>query len=321
MYKEFLKLLEKATGRSEHVIAVNLDIRGFTPFCQKEDALNVATYIANIYSKIITGYFKNASFYKPTGDGLIIIIPFTKETLKDVTNQTIDSCLNLLQNFNSLCDGEPMINFPTPEKIGIGVTRGSACCIVTGDTILDYSGRVLNLASRLMDIARPSGIVFDESFGINLLSNVTKKLFSEDTVHIRGVAEETPIKIHYTKKHTLIPESYKQPLREPKWQTDKQKIPFRDFKNKLTAPDYEIKLSTKPLDKNKTTVRITSPPSGKKGYYKAFDSTFGEGGFEFKQLGNSYYVVFNRLSLVEVFEKAGLTGDAEIQFHIIYPIK
>lgn len=75
MHKDFLKLLEKATGRDEYVIAVNLDIRGFTQFSQSVESLPVATYIKKVYLKIMKGYFKNASYYKPTGDGLIVIIP------------------------------------------------------------------------------------------------------------------------------------------------------------------------------------------------------------------------------------------------------
>jgi len=70
-----------------------------------------------------------------------------------------------------------MTNFPTPDKIGIGITRGSVCCIMSGSKILDYSGRNLNLASRLMEMARPSGIVFDESFGLDLLSDEKKVFF------------------------------------------------------------------------------------------------------------------------------------------------
>ena len=117
MHKEFLKLLEKATGRSEDVIAINLDIRSFTPFCKTVDSLRVATYITRVYLKIIKDYFKNASYYKPTGDGLIIIIPYTRENLHEVANLAIESCLKLLQDFSSLCIDDPMINYSTPQKL------------------------------------------------------------------------------------------------------------------------------------------------------------------------------------------------------------
>ena len=50
-----------------------------------------------------------------------------------------------------------MITFELPPDIGIGVARGSATRISTQDGILDYSGRPLNLAARLVNFARPRG--------------------------------------------------------------------------------------------------------------------------------------------------------------------
>lgn len=321
MYKEFLELLEKATGRSEYVIAVNLDIRSFTPFCQKEDPLHVATYLKKIYSKIITGYFKNTSFYKPTGDGLIIIIPFTEEKLQKVARKTINSCLNLLENFGSLCDNEPMVNFDTPDKIGIGLTRGSACCIISkkDNKILDYSGRILNFASRLMDMARPSGIIFDESFGINLLSDRTKKLFSEDTVHIRGVAEETPIKIHYTKKHTLISDSYHYPLKEPKWNTITSEDTLKTLKTLIDR--YGFELDKKPLDENKIRVNISHPKPKQEGFRREYDYTIDNKEILLEQKGNKYHVILLIHDIIKDLESQGATEDMTIKIDIIYPSK
>ena len=321
MYQDFLKLLEKATGRSEYVIAVNLDIRSFTPICQKEDPLHVATYLKKIYSKIITGYFKNTSFYKPTGDGLIIIIPFTEEKLKKVARKTINSCLNLLENFGSLCDNEPMVNFPTPDKIGIGLTRGSACCIVSEEDnkIMDYSGRILNLASRLMDMARPSGIVFDEGFGIDLLSERKRKLFSEETAYIRGVAEVTPIKIHYTKEHTLISDSFKQPLREPKWKTITKENTLENYKK--IGDLFQIKLDKKPLDEDKIRVDVSFPKPEVEGFRAHCDYKMDSPGVSFQQRANSYYVVFSIHEIIEHLESAGAKDETQVRFDVIYPSK
>ena len=323
MYKEFLKLLEKATGRSDHVIAINLDIRGFTPFCQEVDSLNVSTYIKKIYGKIITGYFKNASFYKPTGDGLIIIVPFTEETLEQVANLTINSCLNLLQNFGSLCNDEPMINFPTPEKIGIGLSRGSACCIISEDEdkVLDYSGRILNLASRLMDLARPSGIVLDESFGVNLLPEQTKELFSEETVYVRGVAEETPIKIYYTKKYTLIPESYKQPLREPKWKKDDYEYTFGTLKE-VTTEAFELELSRKPLDAKRISVLFSyDNPKAPDELRFIYELSIDDKDFKYRRIGNNYSILIQIQDIIKKIEKTGVSDDIIVKIEIMYPVK
>jgi len=319
MHKEFLKLLEKATGRSEYVIAINLDIRSFTPFCKSVDSVNVATYIKKIYSKIINNYFKTASYYKPTGDGLIIIIPFTEENLKEVARSTLDSCLDLLEKFGSLCIKEPMINYDTPQKIGIGLTRGSACCIRTEDKVLDYSGRTLNLASRLMDLARPSGIVFDETFGIDLLLDKTKELFSEETVYVRGVAEEEPIKIHYTNKHTLISELYKQPLKEPKWNTDVDEILFAKMKKLGTK--YRITLSKKPLDVNKITVTFAHPDPLLEEFVSYYKYSLDGDQVDYRREGNRHWVRIDAVAISEHLEKKGATDDMNIRIEITYPIK
>lgn len=76
MHNAFRTLLKDAKGTSQHIIALILDIRGFSSFCQNVESTDVGVYISKFYLKIITNYFKFASFYKPTGDGLLIIIIF-----------------------------------------------------------------------------------------------------------------------------------------------------------------------------------------------------------------------------------------------------
>src|SRR5208337_2092754 len=127
MVSELRKRLENAKGTNDDIIAIILDIRGFTPFCKEEESLNVANFIKRVYIKIIDDYFPHASFYKPTGDGLLIAIPYTAETLKDAVDNTMINCLKLIENFGKLQEGDEMINFPTPDKLGIGISRGSVC--------------------------------------------------------------------------------------------------------------------------------------------------------------------------------------------------
>ena len=102
MHKEFRKLLDTASGVSEHVIAINFDIRGFSAFCQDVESFDVGTFIKLVYAKILDNYFENASFYKSTGDGLIVIIPCSQENLKERVNSSVESCLDLVENFSSL---------------------------------------------------------------------------------------------------------------------------------------------------------------------------------------------------------------------------
>ena len=162
MHREFRKLLTEATGSSEFVIAINADIREFTSFSKTVESTEVAMFIKRVYMKLIDEYFNNASFYKPTGDGLLVIIPYTEANLADIVKGTIDSCLALLVNFSSICIGDPMINFDVPKRIGIGISRGSRpLSIKKVSTIISLSER--NPVSKLT-IVSPS---FTSPFLIN----------------------------------------------------------------------------------------------------------------------------------------------------------
>jgi class 3 adenylate cyclase len=252
------ELLENAKGTTEHIIALVMDIRGFTPFCQANDSWDVANFIKRVYIKVIDDYFPKASFYKPTGDGLLIVIPFKEESRKDIVANTMESCFRLLQNFEKLREGDDMINFPTPDKIGIGMSRGTACCITSNGAIIDYSGKVVNLASRLNDFARPNGIVFDSALGLSLLPEQTQKLFLSEKVYVRGIAEDKPITIYFTKQHTLIPPSRKEPLKEPKWSVITTEDTYGElmkcYSSKIKF--YSIELESKPLDEKQIVLII-----------------------------------------------------------------
>jgi class 3 adenylate cyclase len=163
MHREFRELLNEAKGESQYVIAVNADIRGFSAFSKTVESPDTAIFIKRVYITLIDKYFPNAFFFKPTGDGLLLTIPYEDKSLKEVIRATVDTCLKVVEQFPKFCEDDPMINFETPQKIGIGISRGTVCRLVSKDKTLDYSGRVVNLASRLMDMARPGGIVFDAS--------------------------------------------------------------------------------------------------------------------------------------------------------------
>lgn len=321
MHNEFRKLLEKAKGRSEFVIAVNMDIRGFTPFCQSVDGpLNVATYITRIYSKIINEYFKDASYYKPTGDGLIIIIPYDTSNLKEKANSTIERCLKLLTDFPNLVKDDPMIYFETPEKIGIGIARGSACCIFSegGDKVLDYSGRILNLASRLMELARPSGVVVDSSFR-SILNDEFTKDFAQETVYVRGLAEEKPLSILYTTKYSLISAFSKKPMKEPKWDTVTSKTTLGKLENAGIDVFY-INLKKNPFDTKQISLEIVfDDPKGTdlelSYYYK-----FSDARITYRHIGKRHQVVVYIKSIIENLKESGVTENAQLQFCVYYSV-
>lgn len=205
--------------------------------------------------KILNNYFKDAEFYKPTGDGLLVILAYDEESLKEKVNVTLDICLSLVDDFVGLCEDEPMVNYPTPNNIGIGIARGSACCISSKEKKLDYSGRVLNLASRLMEVARPSGVVFDDSFGIELLEEEMKSQFSEDEIYLRGIAETDEIKIYYSNTHVIVSDSFKRAINEPSWMTVERICTYSEYKTPKT--NTTIMLEGRALTEDSIRVRIS----------------------------------------------------------------
>lgn len=319
MHREFRRLLQDAKGFSQQIVAINLDIRGFTPFCEKRESFDVAAYISLVYMKIIDRYFSYANFYKPTGDGLLVIVLCEKK-VEETVNKTIESCLKLLEDFCSLCEGEELIYFRTPDKIGIGLARGSACCIVSEDKILDYSGRMLNLASRLMDIARPSGIVFDSSLGFNLLSKEKKALFSEETVYVRGIAEEKPIRVYRTKTYTLIPDFHKNPIKEPRWHRQEFVWSPKDLKRMRTVGGTLVwfTLDHKPLDKDQIIVGIYFELDGlpMQHFFDVSSETMS-----YRRRGTVHQITLDLDRLLRFLELHGTTEDTKLAFSIYYPVK
>lgn len=321
MHEEFRRLLDNATGVSQHVIAIVIDIRGFTLFCNTVDSLQVATYIKKVYMKIIDTYFSDASFYKPTGDGLLVVVPYDEESLGQVIDKTVESCVKLLEDFAKLCDDEPMVNFETPKNIGIGIAGGSACCLTSEEKVLDYSGKLLNLASRLMDIARPSGIVFDSKFGLNLLSKDKRDLFLEDRVYLRGIAEQEPMAVYYTRNYTLIPNFFKRPIKEPRWVSVENTVSFKDMK-KFPSKFYIFALKDKPIDVEKiefeAIFEFVSEETGKI-FDRILRRRVGEKEVSYRKHGNRHVVCLELKPFVRLLDSRGLEDDAEITLKVTYP--
>ncbi len=259
MHRQFRELLTEAQGVSEHVIALNLDIRGFSAFSKTVESPDVATFIRHVYMRLLDEYFPNAAFFKPTGDGLLVLISYDKNNIGEVAVDVVRSCVAAVAEFPDLCRGNPMVNFEVPRHIGIGVARGTACKLATDGTTLDYSGRVLNLASRLMDLARPAGIVIDNDYGIDLLPDDLEKLFEPATVYLKGIAEEQGqgVMVHHTREETIIPALHLEPLSETRWNsvTSKQKFSY------LCSPPMMRRcvLPSKPLATDDFRVIVTTP--------------------------------------------------------------
>ncbi len=319
MHRVFRKMLKDARGVSEFIIAVNIDIRGFSSFSKKVESPETAMFIKRVYIKLIDNYFSDASFFKPTGDGLIITIPYTEENLKTIARRTVRFCFKVLREFGIICKNDPMINFEVPRKVGIGISRGTACSLVSKDTVLDYSGRVLNLASRLMDLARPSGIVFDADFGIELLLDEQIKLFAKDNIYIKGIAEREPIRIFYTKKLTRISPLNKHPLDKIKWNTIKDTRTLKQIKD--LRPTFMYEIQTQPIDSSEIAVKISYPGVLRGRKQEKFKTILDFINFEYYLEAGKPRLNIDYNTLAEKLEKRGVKDSWKVNIEIIYPEK
>lgn len=317
--KTLRERLENATGQPEHVIAVNLDIRGFSSFCERNESTNVVRYIREACKNLIDRHFPRAPFIKMTGDGLLIVSPCENRKLDEDANNALNACQKVHQSFPSLVD-DPMLNIKKPQKIGIGLSRGAAFRIVANGGTLDYSGRVLNLASRLMNLARPSGIVFDCEFlnGITAPSDL-EKTFSKARVWLWGIAESDPIEIYYSKAYgTSIPAMYKKRLDFRKRITEKGTWSFESIESKAKSNLRMVfALKRAPRDSEEIDVRVQYP-SDIASKMSAYAVRLASGLYEYHSEGIEPTIIIDPGPLVDILRNIGFLSRHECVFEFTY---
>lgn len=267
MHRQFLKQLPLAKGESKPVIALNADVRGFSKFSLEVESVDTALYIRKIYQAILGNYFPDADFFKPTGDGLLLVFDVEEGNNKDLTekaNTLVERSMRLVDEFADILVGDPWIYFPMPTRIGVGIARGAASRLIAGKTTLDYSGTVLNIASRLMDLARPGGIVIDQTFPVGLLDEETRGKFKkDDQVFVRSVAEKEPRQVYYREAWTTISPSNRRPLDQIDWKAIDRRYSLAELK--ALGAWFIFDLEAEPIDPARILVRLDYPAKPPKG--------------------------------------------------------
>ena len=230
MHRELKDLLPQAKGESHVVVVVFLDVRGFSSFAKIAESSEAALFLRSIYVKILDNYFPDASFFKLTGDGLLIILDYDESSLRNVVNKSLQESIRLVTEFPGLTSDDPMVNFDVPSALGIGIARGAATALISNKKVLDYSGRSLNIASRLMDLARPRGVVFSESLGWSLIDEEIGGRFEEEQVYVKGIAEDFPMDVYVLRDEVVVPATNKRPMNRYEWQVlPTQELTFKKF--------------------------------------------------------------------------------------------
>jgi len=256
------------------------------------------------------------------GDGLFITINYDEENLEVLANEIVDSCIKLVENFEEILIDDPMITYDVPARIGIGLTRGSACCIYKNDNIIDYSGKTLNHSARLMDKARPYGIVCDCKEFDKILALEIRDQFTEDEVCLRGISEEVPIKILTLKDKVKISEKDREPINEPKWHVEEFDIPYSTVKRWKKVFRYQ--LEKKPMSSNEMFLTIKRPKyiNGVEDLYTSSYTVYTDTDedFNYVEEGINRFITLITVELRKNLEEEKLKDDDIIIFNLNYKI-
>ena len=310
----FRLALDHAAGHSEFVIALNIDVRGFSDWSLTVDSAQTGLFVTRIYARLIDDYFTTADFVKPTGDGLLVVLPFSRDTVREAVNATVRDAFQILEGFPSFCKGDDMINFDVPEKVGIGLARGPASRLATESATLDYSGNTLNLASRLMDLARPSGVVLDGRFGFELLDEGLQAQFSADEVYLKGIAPNKPLPI-YASSDVEIPDIHKRPLGEPEWGTATEDFTGRNIRD--YGPRYRLYLPSRAKPATiKVTAHYPAVRAGKR--IEGINTSSAMTDFRYEQEPDKQYIVLNFGELYKKIRAAKVLLDWPVQISVRY---
>lgn len=305
--------LAEAQGKSEFVIVVVADVRGFSAFSKRHESTDIAMFIKRFYMRLMDDYFAEAGFFKTKGDGLLMTFPYSETNLQQVSRYVISKCLQCLVEFPGICVGDPMINFKTPENIGFGIARGTACCLYAGDEIIDYSGHLLNLASRLMDLARPSGIVIDGHYMVDIIPEDFRESFREEDVFIRSISEEKPFKIFYLEDYVTIPEEFLSPMVSGNWHTIHKAFRMQDIGD-LRSLSIHLPVDPKPGTDIKVTMIYPKMRNRKeiKGYraHRSFKD------FEYNHEAGEYKIILDLKKAFKYLRSIGLNKTRPVHFKI-----
>ncbi|MDA0183020.1 adenylate/guanylate cyclase domain-containing protein [Solirubrobacter phytolaccae] len=318
MHKDLRELLHSAEGQSRHVVVIFLDVRGFSSFAKIAESSDAAEFLRSVYTQIVDDYFVEPEFFKLTGDGMLILYRYDRESLIDVVNTAVETSLRLVTDFGGLCAEDPMVNFEVPGNLGIGIARGAATALISGEKVLDYSGRPLNLAARLMDLGRPSGVVIDEGIRIELLRDDLSEQFTQESVYVKGIAEADAVGV-YVDKRVDIPVFNRHPIDRFHQFTEDQVE--RTLVQLAEWGDFSFPLTHEPAVKDKIQVFVNAPKptkSGGRSKTGVYNWTF-TAQYDFRV--QTHYAKVNFVEIRELAAEQGIKRTWPIHLTIEYPIR
>jgi class 3 adenylate cyclase len=316
MLEDMVRKFRDAEGRSEFVIAVVCDIRNFSGFSVGRQAPEIAMFIRKFYEKLLSVYFTDAVFAKPTGDGLLMAFryKYDQADLLAAAESVLTQCQKAIKDYPTMFADDLMINYPLPERIGFGVARGTAFCLFAGDEVIDYSGQILNLASRLNDLAKPGGVVIDGDFLLNVIPKALHEEFRTEEVYIRSIAEDTPHMI-YCSKEVVISEFAKTPINSHTWEKSERVVPYGQIKK--VSGIYSIQMPVEPAAKDKCKIKMYWMSIVNPGHMTSIEVI----DFSLVKDAEGNRITFDLASERERFSDEELKSDSEVTICVHYVAK
>jgi class 3 adenylate cyclase len=167
-------------GKPCEVLALIIDIRGFSLFCEEPNI--ESTYTCGLMSAFYHMVNSSLQRFPPDmtkflGDGVLAIWETRPADREIAVNVALEAALKLRNQWKNVQDS-PHFSHGAPEALGAGICFGLAGHLEAGD---DYIGRPINIASRLCSVCPGNRVYVDRS-----VPNIPLHLKKEELVaHIK----------------------------------------------------------------------------------------------------------------------------------------
>ena len=252
---------------------------------------------------------------------MMLIYAFSDEaSLTATLRGTVAKSLALVKAFPRLTKDDPMVNFPVPEELGVGLARGAATVIRSQGKTLDYTGRTLNLAARLMDLARPRGVVLDDSFGIERLTKTTREKFAKAKVFIPGIAEQQSVPVYFLPDWTEISEYRKMPIVAPvRWPDATETTTGGELKER--GASSWIELSKVPARTDDGKIHLTYPKAKADGTMNTTMSWTPRREVDIQQRLGKWYAVIDFVDIAKELEEDNCQDNWPVEVTVEYSVR
>ena len=196
------------------------------------------------------------------------------------------------------------------------MARGTACCLHSGNTIIDYSGHLLNLAARLTELARPSGIVIDAAFQKGIIPPDYRNRFEDAEVYIRSIAESTAIPVFILEDSVKLPKQALEPIEAKRWMAHRRNFKVPELRK--LGQLFRISLPSK-ADKHEPLKVRFQHPMMRGGHVVQGYSTINEfAKYTVDYAHDNTIVVADLHAAADIIEKLKVPRTKEVLFIIDY---